>query len=56
MHACRQLIVASPTPTLASNVSKEDVEAFVAADPYVQSGLVTQHQIRPFMVVAGDSQ
>jgi len=28
----------------------------VKADPYVQNGLVTKHQIRPFMVVAGDSQ
>lgn len=30
------------------------VEAFVAADPYVQAGLVTSWRIRPWTVVAGD--
>lgn len=29
------------------------VEAFVAADPYVASGLVTRWRIRPWMTVAG---
>lgn len=37
------------------NVTKEEVEAFVAADPYVMNGLVPSHSIRPYMVVAGDS-
>ncbi|KAL4423016.1 hypothetical protein ABPG77_005496 [Micractinium sp. CCAP 211/92] len=37
------------------NVSKEDVEAFVAADPYKQNGLITSYSVRPYMVVAGDS-
>lgn len=36
------------------NVSKEDIEAFVQADPYVQNGLVPGYEIRPYMVVAGD--
>ena len=38
------------------NVSKEDIEAFVKADPYVQNGLVPSHTIRPYMVVAGDTK
>ena len=38
------------------NVSKEDIEAFVQADPYVVNGLVPSHTIRPYMVVAGDSK
>ena len=38
------------------NVSKEDIEAFVKADPYVRNGLVPSHTIRPYMVVAGDSK
>ena len=42
-----------PTPR---NVTKADIEAFVAADPYVQAGLVPKHEIRPYMVVAGDCQ
>lgn len=29
------------------------VEQFVAADPYVQNGLVTQWEIRPWTVVIG---
>jgi len=29
------------------------VEAFVAADPYVKNGLVTNWRIRPWMTVAG---
>jgi uncharacterized protein YciI len=36
------------------NVSKEDIEAFVQADPYVANGLVPKYTIRPYMVVAGD--
>jgi hypothetical protein len=30
-----------------------EVEAFVAADPYVQNGLVTRWRIRPWTVVVG---
>ncbi|KAL4451930.1 hypothetical protein ABPG75_007592 [Micractinium tetrahymenae] len=37
------------------NVSKEEVEAFVSADPYKQNGLITSYSVRPYMVVAGDS-
>lgn len=37
------------------NVSKEDIEGFVQADPYVANGLVPSYTIRPYMVVAGDS-
>jgi len=36
------------------NVSKDDIEAFVKDDPYVQNGLVPAYEIRPYMVVAGD--
>jgi uncharacterized protein YciI len=36
-------------------VSAEAVAAFVAADPYVQAGLVASHEIRPYAVVAGDA-
>ena len=31
----------------------EVVEAFVAADPYVQNGLVTRWQVRPWHTVIG---
>ena len=34
----------------------QEVEEFVKADPYVQNGLVPKYQVRPYMVVAGDSQ
>ena len=34
----------SPTP----------VEAFVAADPYVQNGLVTRWRVRPWTTVVGE--
>lgn len=37
-------------------MTKEEIEAFVAADAYYQAGLVPSHSIRPYMVVAGDSQ
>jgi uncharacterized protein YciI len=37
-------------------MSKEDIESFVKADPYFVNGLVPSYKIRPFMVVAGDSQ
>lgn len=33
--------------------SPKVIEDFVAADPYVQNGLVTQWRIRPWMTVAG---
>ncbi|KAI3437909.1 hypothetical protein D9Q98_000354 [Chlorella vulgaris] len=36
------------------NVSKDDIEQFVQADPYVKAGLVPNYTIRPYMVVAGD--
>lgn len=36
------------------NASKEEIEAFAKADPYVQNGLVPNWSIRPYMVVAGD--
>ncbi|MDY0000368.1 MAG: YciI-like protein [Polyangia bacterium] len=32
---------------------RAEVEAFVAADPYVQNGLVTRWRIRPWTVVVG---
>lgn len=33
--------------------TKEDVEKFVADDPYVKQGIVTQWKIREWSVVAG---
>ena len=30
-------------------------EAFVAADPYVQNGLVTRWRVRPWTTVVGDN-
>jgi uncharacterized protein YciI len=33
--------------------SAAEVEAFVAADPYVRNGVVTGHRIRPWNVVVG---
>jgi len=33
--------------------SREDAEAFVAADPYVANGLVVRRRIEPYAVVAG---
>lgn len=33
--------------------SPAEVEAFVAADPYVANGLVPAHRIRPWSVVVG---
>ncbi|KAG1676261.1 hypothetical protein FOA52_006479 [Chlamydomonas sp. UWO 241] len=35
------------------DVPVPEIEAFVAADPYVKNGLVTAWTIKPFMVVAG---
>lgn len=35
------------------NSTKAEIEAFVAADPYVQNGLVTSHRIEPYAVVVG---
>ncbi len=32
-------------------VAREDVEAFTAADPYVQAGLVTEQRIEPWTLV-----
>ncbi|MEO8065153.1 MAG: YciI-like protein [Pseudomonadota bacterium] len=39
---------------LFSVPSKDVVEKFVAEDPYVQGGLVTQWSIRNWMTVVGD--
>ena len=36
------------------NVSKDEIEAFVKDDPYVQNNLVPSYEIRPYMVVVGD--
>jgi uncharacterized protein YciI len=33
--------------------SATEVEAFVARDPYVRSGVVTAHRVRPWSVVVG---
>jgi hypothetical protein len=33
--------------------SADDVEAFVARDPYVRNGLVTSWRVRPWTVVVG---
>ncbi len=33
------------------NVSRQDVETFAAADPYVQAGLVTEQRIEPWTLV-----
>lgn len=38
------------------NVTKQEIEAFVRTDPYVQNNLVPEWSIRPYMVVAGDCQ
>lgn len=34
-------------PCGCRNVSKEDIEGFVQADPYVANGLVPSYTIRP---------
>jgi uncharacterized protein YciI len=36
-----------PTPCCCRNVSKDDIEQFVQADPYVKAGLVPNYTIRP---------
>lgn len=36
------------------DISKEDIEAFVASDPYVQNGLVPSWSLKPFAVVVGN--
>ncbi len=33
--------------------SADEVEAFVAKDPYVKNGVVTGHRVRPWNVVIG---
>jgi len=33
--------------------SADEVEAFVAKDPYVKNGVVTGHRVRPWNVVVG---
>jgi uncharacterized protein len=33
------------------DVTREDVERFTAADPYVQAGLVTERRIEPWTLV-----
>jgi uncharacterized protein YciI len=35
------------------NTTKDDIEAFVKADPYVQNGLVPNYSIKPYAVVVG---
>jgi uncharacterized protein YciI len=35
------------------NTTKDDIEAFVQADPYVQNGLVPNYSIKPYAVVVG---
>lgn len=35
------------------DVTKDEVEAYVKADPYVKNGLVPSYTIRPYMVVVG---
>lgn len=37
------------------DASKEEIEAFVKADPYVLNDLVPEWSIRPYMVVAGSA-
>ncbi len=34
--------------------SVEEIEAFVAADPYVKAGLVTAHRIEPWTVAVSE--
>ncbi len=36
--------------------TKEDIEKFVEADPYVQKGIVTEYKIREWNVVVGSLQ
>jgi uncharacterized protein YciI len=36
------------------NVTRDEVAEFVAADPYVQNGLVPAHRIREWNVVIGN--
>lgn len=36
------------------NCDKNEIEHFVENDPYFGAGLITSHEIRPFIVVAGD--
>jgi len=35
------------------DVTKDEVESFVKADPYVKNGLVPSYEVRPYMVVVG---
>lgn len=37
---------------IAFSADEAEVERFAAADPYVEAGLVTEHSIRPWTVVA----
>lgn len=39
--------------TKATTAIVQDIEDFVAADPYKQHGLVTSYSIKPYMVVVG---
>ncbi len=39
--------------TFVFKATREEVETFVANDPYVQNGLVTAHRIREWAVVIG---
>jgi uncharacterized protein YciI len=32
------------------NVSKEEIDAFMKTDPYVQNKLVSEYKIRPYIV------
>ena len=38
------------------NCSVDEIEEFVKKDPYFGAGLITGHEIRPYVVVAGDSR
>lgn len=56
-----QLVCAGATGTppdgglfLFRDVSREDVEAFVAADPYFKNGLITSYKISSYAVAVGE--
>eukprot|EP01024_Parvocaulis_polyphysoides_P009782 TRINITY_DN13179_c0_g1_i1.p3 TRINITY_DN13179_c0_g1~~TRINITY_DN13179_c0_g1_i1.p3 ORF type:complete len:141 (+),score=26.05 TRINITY_DN13179_c0_g1_i1:29-424(+) len=36
-------------------ITPEEIESFVKSDPYIINGLVTEWQIKPYLVVVGDS-
>ncbi|KAK9787736.1 hypothetical protein WJX73_003128 [Symbiochloris irregularis] len=38
------------------NSSREEVESFAKADPYVEHGIVTDWQVKPFLQIIGNGE